>query len=225
MLSAAEYIYHIEQGVFALQEVLLASMYIFYASQLLKTGSKKQTRKAVLILLCVHFLVVGLDAANTVFQYTEKIKLGAILHSLFYAIKLRFEFVVLDQLQAVVSRGSVSSLGLASGQTDLESDVRMRFGSEHTVVQDTRHEMGFPTTTDAALPLPEPSVQIAGNGGPGWRQAEWPERSIYGVDQIVRCSDSDRIGAVEISKCTRDSIDDLEALYLGRWYKDNRRIM
>ncbi|KAG4442124.1 hypothetical protein IFR05_002410 [Cadophora sp. M221] len=103
----------IQQTVFTLQETVMSCLYIYHTRKFLKIGYPMQTRKVIGLLLLVQLLVIALDAVLTLFDYTDKFTLKCTLHPLVYSIKLKLEFIVLNQLQSLVKRGMTTGLGAA----------------------------------------------------------------------------------------------------------------
>ncbi|KAH7356381.1 hypothetical protein BKA65DRAFT_206483 [Rhexocercosporidium sp. MPI-PUGE-AT-0058] len=103
----------IQQTVFTLQETIMSCLYIYHTRKFLKIGYPMQTRKVIGLLLLVQLLVIALDAVLTLFDYTDKFTLKCTLHPLVYSIKLKLEFIVLNQLQSLVKRGMTPGLGAA----------------------------------------------------------------------------------------------------------------
>ncbi|PVH81814.1 hypothetical protein DL98DRAFT_350197, partial [Cadophora sp. DSE1049] len=92
----------IQQTVFTLQETAMSCLYIYHTRKFLKIGYPMKTRKVIGLLLLVQLLVIALDAVLTLFDYTDKFTLKCTLHPLVYSIKLKLEFIVLNQLQSLV---------------------------------------------------------------------------------------------------------------------------
>ncbi|KAK0099372.1 hypothetical protein ONS95_003555 [Cadophora gregata] len=106
----------IQQTVFTLQETAMSCLYIYHTRKFLKIGYPLQTRKVIGLLLIVQLLVIALDAVLTLFDYTDKFTLKCTLHPLVYSIKLKLEFIVLNQLQSLVKGGLTPGLGLGAAE-------------------------------------------------------------------------------------------------------------
>ncbi|XMA12835.1 hypothetical protein WAI453_005626 [Rhynchosporium graminicola] len=111
----------IQQTVFTIQETIMSCLYIYHTRKFLKIGYPMQTRKVVGLLLLVQLLVIALDVILTLFDYTDKFTLKCTVHPLVYAIKLKLEFIVLNQLQSLVKRGLTPGLGAAPSLEDAKS--------------------------------------------------------------------------------------------------------
>lgn len=104
----------IQQTIFTLQETIISSLYIYHTARFLSAGYATHTRKVISLLLCVQVTVVALDTMLTVFDYTDKFTLKCTIHPFVYSIKLKLEFIVLNQLQTLVKRGLAPGLSLGS---------------------------------------------------------------------------------------------------------------
>lgn len=105
----------IQQTVFSLQETIISGLYIYNTARFLNGGYATRTRNVVRLLAGVQALVIGLDAGLTVFDYKNMLTLKCSLHPFVYALKLKLEFIVLNQLLAIVKKGLTPGLmGLLS---------------------------------------------------------------------------------------------------------------
>jgi hypothetical protein len=114
----------IQQTVFTLQEAIISGLYIFYTRRFLNSGSPHHTRKVIRLLVCVQALVIALDAGLTAFDYKNMFTLKCTIHPAVYALKLKLEFVVLNQLLSIVKRGLAPGLpnSLLVADSDSNSD-------------------------------------------------------------------------------------------------------
>jgi hypothetical protein len=95
----------IQQTGFTCQESLIGALYIFHTTRFLNGGYAITTRKVMGLLIVVQSLVIGLDAGLTTFDYENMFTLKCTLHPFVYALKLKLEFVVLNQLLELVRGG------------------------------------------------------------------------------------------------------------------------
>ncbi|KAK0671649.1 hypothetical protein QBC41DRAFT_344455 [Cercophora samala] len=122
-LFPMEIMERIQQTVFTLQETFLGGVYIFFTFQFLRSGGKggggKVVRRVVGLLIAVQLLAIGLDAGLTAFDFLNMFTLKCTLHPFVYAVKLRLEFVVLNQLVGVVKGGLlVKGEGVFTGEEE-----------------------------------------------------------------------------------------------------------
>jgi hypothetical protein len=101
--------------VFAAQETLLSGLYIFYTARFLGSGYDMHTRKVIGLLVLVQVLVIGLECIKIAILCLGLHIIEGAICPLFIAIKLQCEFIVLNQLQALVKRGDTRSLGQGLG--------------------------------------------------------------------------------------------------------------
>ncbi|KAM7190049.1 hypothetical protein V8F20_009882 [Naviculisporaceae sp. PSN 640] len=101
----------VQQTVFAVQETAISGLYIWYAACFLKSGfgSRKRKTAALRLLIAVQVVAILLDLGLTVFDYLSLYTLKCAIHPFVYAVKLKMEFIVLNQLVGIVKdRGSRS---------------------------------------------------------------------------------------------------------------------
>lgn len=115
----------VQQTVFSLQETIISALYIYHTARFLNSGYATRTRNVVRLLAGVQALVIGLDAGLTVFDYKMMLTLKCSLHPFVYALKLKLEFIVLNQLLAIVKKGLTPGLmGLLSNSDASSSSDR-----------------------------------------------------------------------------------------------------
>ena len=104
---------------FTLQETIISGLYLWEARRILRPGKvfqKKQTSEVLKHLIWVNSFVIFLDAALLATEYAGLFSIQTVFKAAVYSIKLRFEFVVLNQLMDIVgSRSSAFSLSAAHG--------------------------------------------------------------------------------------------------------------
>ncbi|KAH7110065.1 hypothetical protein B0J11DRAFT_207465 [Dendryphion nanum] len=114
----------IQQTVFSLQETIISGLYIYHTARFLNGGYASRTRNVVRLLASVQALVIALDAGLTAFDYKNMLTLKCSIHPFVYALKLKLEFIVLNQLLAIVKKG------LAPGLMGLLSDSNASSSSD-----------------------------------------------------------------------------------------------
>jgi len=103
----------VQQTVFALQETVISGLYIYYASRFLRSAFAPPRRKVVALrlLIAVQVATILMDGGLTIFDYISLYTLKCAVHPFVYAVKLKMEFIVLNQLLAIVKdRGSTAPL-------------------------------------------------------------------------------------------------------------------
>lgn len=95
------------QIVYTLVEVIIAGIYIKSLVQVLHSPNKASVRqhRVTLDLIYVNIIVVALDLLSVVLVYINQTGLSHPIQTFSYALKIRLEFVVLNQLMSVAARG------------------------------------------------------------------------------------------------------------------------
>jgi hypothetical protein len=127
-LYPMEVMERIQQTIFTCQETVISGLYIYYTARFLDVGIAKRTRKVVALLIAVQVLVVSLDAGLTAFDYMNMFTLKCTLHPFVYSVKLKLEFIVLNQLLTIAKRGLAPGLrqGNFNDRLDLSSSEDSR---------------------------------------------------------------------------------------------------
>lgn len=90
---------------FTLVECVLSGVYIWSLLGLLNLKSSVRQRRVMLDLIYVNVIILCLDFAVVILIYLNQLGISHPLQSFSYALKLKLEFVVLNQLMAVAARG------------------------------------------------------------------------------------------------------------------------
>ncbi|KAH7400711.1 hypothetical protein DE146DRAFT_693210 [Phaeosphaeria sp. MPI-PUGE-AT-0046c] len=96
----------VQQTVFTLQESIISILYIFHTYRFLNSGYEMHTRKVVRLLVLVQIGVIAFDGGLTAFDYKNMFTLKCTIHPFVYALKLKLEFIVLNQLLTLVRNGA-----------------------------------------------------------------------------------------------------------------------
>ncbi|KAE9985775.1 hypothetical protein EG328_006896 [Venturia inaequalis] len=206
----------IQQTVFTIQETIISSLYIYHTFRFLSAGYATHTRKVISLLLCVQVAVVVLDALLTVFDYTDKFTLKCTIHPLIYSIKLKLEFIVLNQLQNLVKRGLAPGLSLASdiAPSDSSSDDLPRAGcEEEEEVPVPVFEGGFIKKTGMGRAPASVTTVDSGEERPRGHGRMDSDGTLMGEELDLK----DIVGRPDDQVGGGGGVDDIERLYLGRW--------
>ena len=90
---------------FSLIECLISGIYIYSLIGLLRLKNSVRQRRVMLDLIYVNIIVVAFDILVVVLVYLNQLGLSHPVQTFSYILKLRLEFVVLNQLMAVAARG------------------------------------------------------------------------------------------------------------------------
>ncbi|KAL3464598.1 hypothetical protein BJX64DRAFT_275787 [Aspergillus heterothallicus] len=95
--------------VFCLQELLLSGIYIYETGRLLQLRPRR-THKIILIqLLAINIIILFLDIAVVVLQYSGLYALQVMFKPVAYAVKVRLEYAILGRLVQIATNGSLSA--------------------------------------------------------------------------------------------------------------------
>lgn len=99
----------IQMTGFTIQETIISGLYLWETRKILRPGQifqKKKTRQVMYHLIWVNVLIILLDIALLSTEYADLFTIQTVFKAAVYSIKLRFEFVVLNQLMDLVHRHS-----------------------------------------------------------------------------------------------------------------------
>lgn len=96
---------------FAVQESIIASTYIWAARKTIQKSYNFQTNRSLYLLIIVQVFAVLAHIPLIALAFADYFVMKASLQSLVYAIKLKLEFVVLNQLLSIVKEGSAALQG------------------------------------------------------------------------------------------------------------------
>lgn len=107
---------------FTIQETIISGLYLYEARKILRPSEafhRDKTNEAIKHLIWVNLFVIFLDAALLATEFANLFDIQTVFKAAIYSVKLRFEFVVLNQLVDVVGGGTSAiprSDTYASGQ-------------------------------------------------------------------------------------------------------------
>lgn len=90
---------------FSIQETIISMLYIYHASGFLKDIYTKQTHRVMQLLIFAQLMAVLFDICLITVDCNNMFTLKVIIHPFAYAIKLKMEFIVLNQLLALIKHG------------------------------------------------------------------------------------------------------------------------
>ena len=88
----------IQMTVFCLQEFAISSVYVWATVKLLRPVYRQRTRNVMLQLIWINALIIAMDVVLLAMEYGGNYYIEATLKPAVYAVKLKLEFVVLNQL-------------------------------------------------------------------------------------------------------------------------------
>ncbi|KAI3324609.1 hypothetical protein HD806DRAFT_493094 [Xylariaceae sp. AK1471] len=102
----------IQQVAFLLQEGIISSLYIWYTGSMLKPSLQVRQRRVMVDLVYVNITVIVLDVVVIILAFTNQHLIKEPLQNLSYALKLKLEFFVLNQLMEVSQDGFSNRPGM-----------------------------------------------------------------------------------------------------------------
>lgn len=125
----------IQLAGFCIQETIISTLYVVATVRMLRSIYHSSTRRVMMQLIFINFCCIGMDVLLICLEYTGKYVGEASIKSMVYAIKLKLEFTVLNQLM------DLANVGLTESHRHRGSPFR------HELQTDNRHT---PHTTDGS---------------------------------------------------------------------------
>lgn len=111
---------------FCLQEFVISTVYIVSTVRLLGSIYHSMTRKVMLQLLLINFLCIGMDVILIALEFTGHYVGEASIKPMIYAIKLKLEFAVLNQLMGLTKAGFTEENRFRGGEQHGSHELRNR---------------------------------------------------------------------------------------------------
>ena len=127
----------IQLPIFCVQESIISIIYIVSTIRLLASTSHTKTRKVMRLLVTINAACVSMDAILIGLEYSNGYATETSIKALLYAIKLKLEFAVLNQLMNLAHHGFTE--GSRWGLPERESSARRSY--EPPPVKDTATEI------------------------------------------------------------------------------------
>ncbi|KAL9097656.1 MAG: hypothetical protein Q9163_006317 [Psora crenata] len=111
---------------FTIQETIISGLYLWETRKVLRPGGvfqKKKTREVMYHLVWVNIFIIILDIALLATEYANLFTIQTVFKAAVYSIKLRLEFIVLNQLMDLV-RGRSATFDLSNKQSNPHSSPR-----------------------------------------------------------------------------------------------------
>ena len=93
----------IQMTCFCIQEFIISGVYVWSTISLLRPVYHGRTRRVMIQLIWINFIIIGMDLCLLAFQYSDTYHIEATLKSMVYSIKLKLEFAVLNQLMTLAN--------------------------------------------------------------------------------------------------------------------------
>ncbi|KAI9806132.1 MAG: hypothetical protein M1833_004539 [Piccolia ochrophora] len=172
--------------LFSVQETTIAAIYVWITLRLLKSISHKKTRSVMFQLVSINVACVGMDIILIVLMFTNQYFAEASIKPMLYAIKLKFEFLVLNQLMDLITEG------LASNNTKhtWPGGPRHRRDPLHWALEKDNSDL-----EDAPAPGQAPRAGVKGRGGSDDKPSSVPKTTSWGWSR--RATDVEQANAIE----------------------------
>ena len=150
---------------FTVQETIISGIYIYTARKMVKESYNAHTTYCIRLLILVQVICILLDVPFIILAYTEIFLLKATLTSFAYAIKLKLEFLVLNQLISIVKNG-IAPRGTHHVDVEQVPEPPTRRPSAAVLISKKRRFSVTPFRRRSSMPpsLPSPATQITSAG-------------------------------------------------------------
>ena len=162
---------------FTLIEVVISGIYIWSLLGLLNLKSSVRQRQVMLDLIYVNLIIVSLDIVVVILVYLNQTGISHPMQTFTYAVKLKLEFIVLNQLMAVAARGvqrsnfedrryhHTSAVDAFSAEChEWDRKIPDISASEHKGFGQGSQELSHSNSVQITLPSPALSKQAHGSG-------------------------------------------------------------
>jgi hypothetical protein len=115
-----------QMTAFALQEIIISGLYLWETRRLLRPGRRfkeQKTRQVIYHLVWVNIFIIFLDMALLATEYANLFTIQTVFKAAVYSIKLRLEFVVLNQLMELV-KGSTLTYEMSNNPSNKYGSAR-----------------------------------------------------------------------------------------------------
>ena len=139
---------------FSIQETIISCLYIYFTSGFLKDSYTKQTHRVMQLLIFAQVLAICFDVALITVDCDNMFTLKVTIHPFVYAAKLRMEFMVLNQLLALIKHGVARSSFPAPDEEspDASGPTPPRTGKHVSFVSSDRTHVATRDHTDPGAP-------------------------------------------------------------------------
>ena len=131
-------------------ESIVSGIYILSLTKLLKIKSSVRQRRVMMDLIYVNVIAVSLDVLTVVLVFLNQLGISHPVQTFSYIVKLKLEFIVLNQLMAVAARGLRN-----------ESFAERRY--HHGPLPNGKDSTG--TTSELPIEIPDPESLDAQTNG------------------------------------------------------------
>jgi len=117
---------------FCIQEFIISTVYITSTVRLLGSIYHSMTRKVMIQLLTINCICIGMDIVLIGLEFTDNYVGEAAIKPMIYAIKLKLEFAVLNQLMGLTKAGFTEENHFRGEGQSASHELRHRTLAAHT---------------------------------------------------------------------------------------------
>ena len=162
---------------FSVQETIISLLYIYYTRAFLKDTYTHETHRVMYLLIFAQVLAILFDTALITVDWNNMFTLKVTIHPFVYAIKLKLEFIVLNQLLALIKHGVAPRSFPAPDEEspDVSGPTLPRTGKHVSFVSSERTATATEDKTDP---------ESTNNGQVIARDMEYESREMPEIDHI-----------------------------------------
>jgi hypothetical protein len=194
---------NVQITIFFTQEVIISALYVYSTANVLRRASgvlynakeyrAGTTRKVLAHLIVMNLVIIAMDIALLVIQYTNNFALHTIFKGMVYSVKLKMEFRILNQL-IELTHNSHSASG-TSGPKGLNHTFPLKMRSQH----------GTTNGTMAGAPTDEENFEFGNNAFVGTGGGEGGS-VMLGKDQIMVVEET-RVQRMDMERDSGSKLD------------------
>jgi len=150
----------VQMVCFTVQETIISGLYLYEARKILRPSEafrRDKTNDVVKHLIWVNLFIIFLDAALLTTEFNNLFDIQTVFKAAIYSVKLRFEFVVLNQLVDIVGGGTS-----AMPRSDTYASGAQKGGT----IQSSRN-VQLDTFGSGGRPRQRPGEFYSASAGPG----------------------------------------------------------
>ncbi|KAI4103138.1 MAG: hypothetical protein LQ345_007340 [Seirophora villosa] len=168
---------------FCLQEFTISTLYIVSTVRILGSVYHSMTRKVMLQLILINVVCIGMDIILIALEFTGKYTSEASIKPMIYAIKLKLEFAVLNQLmglsKAGFTEGSRWGMGNGTGQSHHSHELK-----EHRTYNSSSDPEAPPPRKTTTWSVVSPPRALRGSVTAGRNMAAEADTHIFQTHDI-----------------------------------------
>lgn len=106
----------VEVSAFSVQEFIISGIYLYETRKILKTSrefAEQRSQRVMWRLIYINVAIILMDIAVLVLQYMDLYDVQVMFKDAVYSLKLKLEFVILNQLKDAASGWSLQSENLS----------------------------------------------------------------------------------------------------------------